>query len=170
MTAPLTPLERQGHWQFANSLGLLVIRLVLGWTFVYHGSQKLFDAFGAPPGMINVFADNLKDMPVLPAKVWAYMAAVGEFGGGLLVLLGLLARLGTLPIIVTMIVAIAKVHGKYGFSHSPPEAGYEFNLNLIAMAVAIMVAGPGLISLDALIFKRSLWAKGPQPLGNPVPR
>jgi hypothetical protein len=38
------------------------------------------------------------------------------------------------------------------------------------MAAALLIAGPGLISIDALIFRRSFWAKGPQPLGNPAPR
>jgi putative oxidoreductase len=111
----------------------------------------------------------------LPPTAWAYMAACAEFFGGLALLLGLLARLGTIPIIVTMLVAITTVHGQNGFSgwtetymdKKIPHVGYELNLALIAMAVAIMIAGPGLISIDALIFRRGLWARGPQPLSEP---
>jgi putative oxidoreductase len=110
-------------------------------------------------GVIKGF-ENLH-MPLLPTAAWAYMAACGEFFGGISVLLGLLARLGAIPIIITMLVAIAKVHGPNGFSL--PQ-GCEYNVNLIAMSAAVLIAGPGLISLDALIFRRGLWARGPQPL------
>jgi putative oxidoreductase len=143
----------------------LLLRLVLGWTFIFHGSQKLFGAFGGHG--IEAFADGLAQMGLpgfLPPIAWAYMAACGEFFGGTAVLLGLLARLGTIPIIVSMLVAIAKVHGKNGFSG---QGGYEFNVALIAMCLVVLIAGPGLVSLDALIFKRGLWARGPQPLSEP---
>ena len=42
--------------------------------------------------------------------------------------------------------------------------GYEYNVNLIAESLVVLIAGPGLISLDALMFRRGLWARGPQPL------
>ena len=76
-----------------------------------------------------------------------------------------------------MCVAIAKAVGPNGFggtmSKTDPGAihpGYGYNLALIAMSVALVLSGAGLISLDALIFKRSLWSRGPQPLDNPAPR
>jgi putative oxidoreductase len=175
MSTPLGPGRCQGNWGFANSLGLL--RLVLGWIFVYSGSGKMFGAFGGM-GMTNwVHAMESMHLPVLPAAAWAWMAASGEFFGGLFVLLGLLTRLAALPILVTMLVAIAEVHGKNGFTGVPVEghpgamyAGYMLNLVLIAMSVALILTGGGLVSLDALIFKRGLWARGPQPLDQPERR
>jgi putative oxidoreductase len=167
MGTPLTPAARQGNWGFANSLGLLVLRLVLGWIFIYHGSQKLFGAFGGA-GMGGeqgfVAAITGMNLPVLPGVAWAWMAACGEFFGGLFVFLGLLTRLAAIPIIVTMLVAIKAVTGSKGFS------GYEFNLTLIAMGVTLVLTGGGLVSLDALFFKRGLWARGPQPLDQPERR
>ena len=160
--APLTPARCQGHWAFANSLALLALRLMLGWVFVYHGSQKLFGAFDSHITMEG-FAGMLH-LPVLPPIVWAYMAAGSEFGCGLLIMLGLLTRLAAIPLIITMLVAIATVTGGKGFS------GYELNLTLIAIGVALMLTGAGLISLDALIFKRSIFACGPQPLDQPEKR
>ncbi len=108
-----------------------------------------------------------------PPTVWAIIAAYGEFLGGISVFIGLLARLGALPIIATMLVAIANVHGANGFSMQTSDIhkiGYEYNLNLIAESMLILIAGPGLISLDAVIFRRGLWVRGPQPLSEPTPR
>ena len=176
---PLTPTERQGNWIFANSLALLAIRLVLGWVFIYAGAQKLFGAFGGI-GMetwTKVMESDAMRMPVLPPAAWAYISAGGEFFGGIAVLLGVLTRLGALPLIVTMCVAIAKAVGQNGFggamSKTDPGAvhpGYAYNLSLIAMSLALVLSGPGLISIDALIFKRGFWSRGPQPLDRPVSR
>ncbi|MEI8197147.1 MAG: DoxX family protein [Phycisphaerae bacterium] len=154
------PCCGQGNNRMAVSLGLLLLRLALGWIFLFHGSQKLFGAFGGPG--IEGFAGYLKDLPLLPPVVWAYMAALGEFVGGLCVLLGLLTRLGAIPLIVTMLVAIATVHGPHGFSRE--HMGYEYNIALIGMAAALVLTGPGLVSLDALLFRRGLFARGPQPI------
>lgn len=165
--------SKQGNWAFATSLALLLLRLALGWTFIYHGSQKLFGAFGGSgiEGVVKI-TENLGMPGFLSPKGWAYMLACGEFFGGVSIFLGLLARLGAIPILISMGVAIAKVHGPIGFTNSKPGGlpGYEFNANLIAMAAAILIAGPGLVSLDALIFRRGLWARGPQPLDQPGTR
>jgi putative oxidoreductase len=167
MSAPLTPCERQGNWGFANSLGLLVLRLVLGWIFVYAGAGKLFGVWGGVGmGGEHGFVAMITGMhlPVLPGAVWAWMAACGEFFGGLFVLIGLLTRLAAVPLVVTMLVAIGAVTGAKGF------AGYGYNLALTAMSVALILTGAGMLSVDALIFKRGLWARGPQPLDQPEKR
>jgi putative oxidoreductase len=156
--------EATGNTMFATSIALLMLRLALGFTFFFHGSQKVFGWFGGPgmEGVIKGF-EHIGLPSFLPVSVWAMLAAYGELVGGTLVLLGLFARVGTLPIIVVMIMAIAKVHGPNGFSME--HMGYEYNANLIAMALAILIAGPGIVSLDALIFGKNLWARGAQPLG-----
>jgi putative oxidoreductase len=170
MPPPLTPLQRQGNWSFANSLGLLILRLIIGGIFIYAGSQKLFggiDKFAASPALQN--------LPLFSPVVWAWIAACGEFFGGLFVLLGLLTRLATLPIIATMLVAIIKVAGPNGFAgvylgNGAVKQGYMMHLIIIAICIHLILAGAGLLSLDAFLFKRSLWARGPQPLDQPQPR
>jgi len=153
---PLGPGALTGNSAFAMSVGLLILRLALGATFVYHGWQLTMGVHG--------FAEHLATMPaILPKTAWAYLAAYGQLVGGISVMLGLLARLGTLPLIVSMVVAIVTVHAPHGFDIQ--HHGYEYNLNLIAMSLMILLAGPGLISLDAFLFRRGLWARGPQPLG-----
>jgi putative oxidoreductase len=164
--APLGPGARVGNSSFATSLALLLLRLALGWTFVFHGTQHAFGWFDGPG--IQGFAETLAKQPLpgfLSATGWAYVAGYGELLGGISVLIGLLARLGALPIIAVMLVAIANVHGPKGFATL--KGGYEYNFNLIAMSLVVMIAGPGLLSLDALLFRRGLWARGPQPLDQP---
>ncbi|MCL2647802.1 MAG: DoxX family protein [Phycisphaerales bacterium] len=161
---PLGPQALTGNAAFAMSVALLFLRLALGWTFIFHGLQLTIGAFGGLG--VNGFAEHMPAMPAfLPKIVWAYLAAYGQLIGGISVMLGLLARLGTVPIIVSMVVAIVTVHAPSGFDiQHRPTVGYEYNMNLIAMALAILLAGPGLISVDALLFRRGLWARGPQPL------
>jgi len=152
---PLGPAALTGNAAFAMNVGLLFLRLALGATFIYHGWLLTMGVHG--------FAEHLATMPaILPKIAWAYLAAYGQLIGGISVTLGLLARLGTLPLIVSMLVAIVTVHAPNGFDIR--HGGYEYNINLIAIALMILLAGPGLISADAFLFRRGLWARGPQPL------
>src|SRR5579864_2723999 len=131
----------------AIDLGLLVMRVVLGVTFMAHGSQKAFGWFGGS-GMKGV-TEMLRKLGVAHPGLLAWMAALSEFGGGLLVLLGLLTPLAAGLIVSAMVVAIATVHAKNGFFSS--NRGYEFNLSLIALGVALMLMGAGAISIDRVL-------------------
>ena len=126
------------------ALGLLVLRLVVGLTLAAHGAQKLFGWWGGS-GMTG-WTQMVQKLRIRPAQPWAWFAALSEFGGGLLLALGLLSPLGSLAIAGAMLVAIATVHLSKGFWAA--KGGYEFNLSLIAGAMAIALAGPGTYSLD----------------------
>lgn len=130
-----------------EDLALLVLRLVLGGVFIAHGAQKLFGWFGGPGlGGTAGFFDQLG---IKPGSTMALLAGLAEFGGGLLVLVGLLTPVAALAIIVVMITAIIKAHLANGFFNT--SGGYEFNLTLIAVAVALLIAGAGAYSLDAVL-------------------
>jgi putative oxidoreductase len=126
------------------AFGLLILRLVLGLTVAAHGAQKLFGWFGGP-GMTN-WTLSVQRLRIRPPRPWAWVAALSEFGGGLLLALGLLSPLGSLAIVGAMLVAIATVHLSKGFWVS--KGGYEFNLAIIGGAVALALTGPGAYSLD----------------------
>jgi putative oxidoreductase len=84
------------------------------------------------------------------------LAAFTECFGGLALIVGVLARPTAIGLILVMLVAIAKVHGKHGFflnfSMTPGKGhGYEFNLALIALALSILIGGAGAFSIDRLI-------------------
>ena len=125
-------------------IALFVLRLVLGIIFVAHGAQKLFGSFGGP-GMSR-FRGALEQMGVKPAWLMAILAALAEFGGGILVILGFLTPLAALALIAVMIVAIVTVHLKNGFFAA--NGGYEFNLALAGMALTLLVVGGGAYSID----------------------
>jgi putative oxidoreductase len=129
------------------NLGLLILRLALGLTFIGHGGQKLFGWFGGQglPGT-NAMMERLG---FRPTWFWGLLAALSEFGGGVLLALGLLAPLGSLGIMAAMMVAITRVHWLKGFWNS--KGGFEFPLINLSSALALAVIGPGAYSLDAIL-------------------
>jgi putative oxidoreductase len=124
---------------------LAVLRVVLGITFILHGGQKLF-VFGFA-GVSGAFAQMGIPAPGLLGPFVAFV----EFFGGIAILLGLLTRLAALGVASTMAVAILTVHLKNGF-FAP--TGFEFPLSLLGSAIALIVAGAGAFSLDAVIGRR----------------
>src|SRR5229473_8312062 len=130
-----------------TALGLLILRLGIGLILAAHGAQKLFGVWDGP-GMTK-WAQSVQRLRIRPATPWAWVAALSEFGGGLLLAFGLLSPLGSLAIIGAMLVAIATVHLANGFWNG--KRGYEFNLSLVVAAAAVALTGPGAYSLDSAL-------------------
>jgi putative oxidoreductase len=131
----------------------LVVRLGLGMIFFAHGAQKVLGWFGGPGlrGTIGYFKQGLGIPPAATVS-----AAFIEFLGGLCLIMGFLARPAALGIIAVMLVATSTVHLKHGFfinwAMTPGQGhGYEFNLALVAMALAILIGGAGVVSVDRLL-------------------
>ena len=130
--------------------GPFALRIALGLVMMGHGSQKLFGAFGG--GGLSQTAGFFDQIGIVPGIFWAAVVAVVETFGGLLVFVGLLTRIAGLLIAVTMFVAMAWVHLPNGFFLS--NRGIEFTLVLFAMALALVLMGPGTPSADALVKRR----------------
>src|ERR1700680_2978892 len=129
------------------NLGLLILRVVVGLTVAAHGAQKLFGWWGGPG--IAGWTQSVTRLRIRPAAPWAWIAALSEFGGGLLFALGLLSPLGSLGIAGAMLVAIATVHWANGFWNG--KGGCEFNLTLLAAVAALALTGPVTYSLDQVL-------------------
>lgn len=132
---------------------LLIIRVVLGVIFFAHGAQKVFGWFGG--GGLRGTIAYFKQALGVPAPL-TVLAALTECLGGLAMIVGLLARPAAVGLIIVMIVAIKTVHWKNGFflnwSLEPGKAhGFEMNLALIGMALAVLVGGAGAFSIDRFL-------------------
>jgi putative oxidoreductase len=127
------------HDRTAVDVSLLLMRAVVGIIFAIHGSQKLFGAFEGPglAGVVGMMG------PV------GYAVAVGEFFGGLGLIVGFLCRFSAASLIVIMIGAICKVHGPKGFFLS--NGGFEYNLALIGLLAPILIAGPGKFAIGRFL-------------------
>ena len=126
------------------SWGLLILRVVGGLTIAAHGAQKLFGWFEGPG--FTKFAQGFHGSGLRPGWLWTGLDIVGELGGGLSVAFGFLTPLGAAGMVGAMFMAIVRAHWKNGFFNT--KRGLEFPLQLLAIAVAVGVAGPGDYSLD----------------------
>lgn len=122
---------------------LLLIRAALGVIFIAHGAQKLFGAFGG--GGIEGSTQMIKGLGWSLPVMWAWVLAVWEFAGGILLVLGILPRVSAAGIAVIMLVAIFQVHGPAGFFAG--KGGFEYQLLLLVNALAILIAGGGGIAV-----------------------
>lgn len=134
------------------STALLIIRIALGVIFFAHGAQKVLGLFGGKG--LNANAAMMSQMTSIPAWLF-YVSAFVEFLGGIGILIGLFTRFFGIAIFLNMLVAVFEVHLTNGF-FAP--MGFEFPASLALSALAITLAGPGLYSLDFLLFSSSVRA------------
>jgi putative oxidoreductase len=126
--------------------GLLLLRVVIGLSLFAHGAQKLF-GWWEGPGHAGT-RGWLQSMGFRFTALMALLVGLGE-GSGLLFALGLVTPLAALVMATAMVVAIGSVHWKNGFWLA--KQGYEYNLALIAVVVAVSATGPGRFSVDRAI-------------------
>ena len=121
----------------------LPLRLALGIVFIGHGGGKVFGWFGGP-GLMAFAANKAPFAFMRPAWLWMGAAALSEFIGGLLVLTGLMTRVGAFLIACVMLAAMFGVH--WGTFFLP--SGIEFTVILLAITIALLIAGGGQASFD----------------------
>ena len=115
-------------------LSLLLIRLSVAATFIFHGWSKI----QAPDQFISFFAS------IGFSAMFVYLVAYVEFLGGVAMAFGIMTRLVGGLFAIVLIVAIWTVHLKAGFDSMA--GGYEFQLLLLVCSISIALVGPGKFS------------------------
>lgn len=137
-------------------LGLLIIRLVLGGTFVMHGLQTVFGLYQGRG--IAGLATGLAEYGYYQVAALAWVVGLTELIAGGLIILGFLTQLAAAALLGLVINAVlVKYSGGYFVQPDNP-SGYELDLLLGGMAAGLAFAGPGRVSLDVALpwFRRPL--------------
>ncbi len=124
-----------------QSVGLLILRVSFGAMMMVHGLQKLMN--------FSTFAPNFLDPIGLGKPTALAMAIFAEFFCSILLILGLGSRLATIPLIVTMLVAIVMFHGDHPWEKKELAACY------LSVYVALLLMGPGAFALDRFFVGRA---------------
>jgi len=138
-----------------DDAAMLVLRVMLGIVFYFHGMQKLTTMYGGYgfTGTLEFFTTKLG----IPA-FFAFLAIMAEGLGWAGLIAGFLTRIAALGITVNMIVAVYMLHWQNGifmnwFGNQKGE-GFEYHLLVIAIGIGLMIKGGGKWSLDRALAEK----------------
>lgn len=128
----------------APSYAILVARIFLGLLIARHGAQKFFGWFGGAgwENTVKYFVEGLH----LPYLILV-LVALFEFGGGLLLVLGLISRYAALMVFCVIAGALIKVH-------IPQGDNIELHLLYMGLIITVFIHGGGSYSLDRKLFNK----------------
>jgi putative oxidoreductase len=143
------PYRRIVAWlsdSWFEQLTMLFVRIALGGIFWRSGRTKVDEGswLSVSDTAKFLFEEEYKNVP-LPAEFAAYLATYAEHLFPALLFIGLFTRLSALALLgMTMVIQI--------FVY--PEAWWSVHIIWVALALVLIVRGPGAISVDALLAKR----------------
>ena len=124
-----------------SDLSLLFIRLILAYGFLKPAMLKLKD--------VHAIGDWFAGMNYPFPYLNAWLATITETLGIILLVLGLGIRIISIPLMVTMLVAIFTIHFSNGFAAG--DNGFEIPLYYFLMLFVLLTHGAGKYSVDQLI-------------------
>jgi len=135
----------------------LILRVILGLVFFFHGAQKLLGWFGGHgfDGTMGFFTEKMG----IPALI-AFLVIIGESFGALGLITGFLTRLSAAGVACIMLGAIALVHWNNGifmnWGGQQAGEGFEYHLLALAIAIPLILFGGGKFSVDQIVEKKFL--------------
>ncbi|WP_020680231.1 DoxX family protein [Marinobacterium rhizophilum] len=145
MTSYTTTETAPSLFDRLSPLGYPLIRITAGLLLMPHGAQKLFGWFGGY-GLDATGQFFATSLGMEPGYLFALLAGLVEFFGGLALVLGLLTRPAALGIAILMGVALT-VHTGNGFFWT--NGGVEYPLMWGLVAIAVFLRGGERFSLDS---------------------
>jgi putative oxidoreductase len=127
--------------EFLHSVGLLWLRIIIGGGLAYHGFGKVFG------GHMEMLIPGVAKLGFPYPHVFAWAAALSEFLGGILIVIGLFTRPAAFFVFVTMGVAFFMAHAKDPFQVK------ELAMVYGAVALALVLVGAGKLSVDGAFKK-----------------
>jgi len=124
-----------------TDLASLVLRLLFGGIFMYHGYPK----FTGYSQMVEMFGDPIG----IGNELSVILVIFAEFFCGLFILFGFLTRFSVIPVFTTMLVAFFVAHGKDEFTMKMLPFVYMF------LCVVLFILGSGRYSIDELLFTKN---------------
>jgi len=130
-----------------SDIGILVLRLGLGTAYLFvHGWGKIMQG----PELWAKIGTSMSNLGINQLHVfWGFMASIAEFGGGILLILGLFTRSASSFMAFTMLVAAVQ-----HFSKLDPWNRVIYPIEMFSAFVLLIFIGAGKYSLDNLLFKR----------------
>jgi putative oxidoreductase len=125
-------------------LSVFLVRLALGWIFLYEGTGKLFGFFGG--GGIDSIAAYFRDLGIPYAHFNAYLVGTCEFLAGICFVLGFLIRPAAAVVLIIMATAIITAHRS---------GGYNYPMLIGFVCILLLEHGAGKYSLNSFISKKS---------------
>lgn len=149
------------QWHGGLSLGLLILRLVVGGTLGVHGLQKVFGLFGGPG--IDQFARVLGDQGYTSqTTILSWVGGITEIAGGGLLVLGLFTPAAAAALLaVTANAVYLKYIGGEQYFLGANNTGYEYHVALAGASLALLFTGPGGAAIDM----NTPWRRKPLPYG-----
>ncbi|MGQ4554629.1 DoxX family membrane protein [Halobellus sp. GM3] len=135
----------------ASQLSLVFLRLALGIPMLVGGVGKVF-GIGPKPLGPGGFAGFLASLGVPLPSIAAWGVGLLELVGGILLLVGIAVRITSALVAIDMLVATILYHLPNGYPAA--SGGIELTLALALLAVALVLSGPGSLSLERVVFNR----------------
>lgn len=122
---------------YSHDNAVLLLRLWLGAMMIVHGYGKVF-------GGIERFTQGVAKMGFPAPELFAWAAALSEFAGGILLIIGLFTRPAALLVTATMFVAAFIRH------MDDPFGKKELSITYLVLALVLLITGPGKLSVDRM--------------------